>query len=191
MKLWDVVKSVGSSVIREVVPGGGILVDAVNEFLPDDQKLPNNATGKDVDKALASLPADQRARIMEKEFDVDITQIRQSNETVRAMLAADATTKHTTRPYIAKHAFHVVAFAVILTVAAWAYGVIASDDMMVQAITNGWPFILSVIGPFVVLLRAYFGVLRDEDRNRMSAASGNSSPAGLAGALSGLLKRGR
>ncbi|MEW2859372.1 hypothetical protein AB1A63_15085, partial [Lactiplantibacillus paraplantarum] len=73
----------------------------------------------------------------------------------------------------------------------WAYGVIASDDTMVQAITNGWPFILSVIGPFVVLLRAYFGVLRDEDRNRMSAASGNSSPAGLAGALSGLFKRGR
>lgn len=191
MKLWDVVKSVGSGVIREVVPGGGILVDAVNEFLPDDKKLPNTATGKDVDQALASLPADQRARVMEKEFDVDITQIRQSNETVRAMLAADATTKHTTRPYIAKHAFHVVAFAVILTVAAWAYGVLVSDDTMVQAITNGWPFILSVIGPFVVLLRAYFGVLRDEDRNRMSAASGNSSPAGLAGALSGLFKRGR
>jgi len=191
MKLWDVVKSVGSSVIREVVPGGGILVDAVNEFLPDDQKLPNNATGKDVDKALASLPADQRARIMEKEFDVDITQIRQSNETVRAMLAADATTKHTTRPYIAKHAFHVVAFAVIATVSAWWIGVVTSDETMVDAITNGWPFILSVIGPFVVLLRAYFGVLRDEDRNRMSAASGNSSPAGLAGALSGLFKRGR
>ena len=191
MKLWDVVKSVGSSVIREVVPGGGILVDAVNEFLPDDQKLPNSATGKDVDKALASLPADQRARIMEKEFDVDITQIRQSNETVRAMLAADAGTKHTTRPYIAKHAFHVVAFAVVLTVSAWAYGVVVSDDDMVKTVTNGWPFILSVIGPFVVLLRAYFGVLRDEDRNRMSAASGNSSPAGLAGALSGLFKRGR
>lgn len=191
MKLWDVVKSVGSSVIREVVPGGGILVDAVNEFLPDDQKLPNNATGKDVDQALASLPADQRARVMEKEFDVDITQIRQSNETVRAMLAADAGTKHTTRPYIAKHAFHVVAFAVIATVSAWWIGVVTSDETMVDAITNGWPFILSVIGPFVVLLRAYFGVLRDEDRNRMSAASGNSSPAGLAGALSGLLKRGR
>lgn len=191
MKLWDVVKSVGSSVIREVVPGGGILVDAVNEFLPDDKKLPNNATGKDVDNALAALPADQRARIMEKEFDVDITQIRQSNETVRAMLAADAKTKHTTRPYIAKHAFHVVAFAVIATVSAWWVGVVTSDETMVDAITNGWPFILSVIGPFVILLRAYFGVLRDEDRNRMSAASGNSSPAGLAGALSGLLKRGR
>lgn len=191
MKLWDVVKSVGSNVIREVVPGGGILVDAVNEFLPDDKKLPGNATGKDVDDALAALPADQRARIMEKEFDVDITQIRQAGESLRAMLTADAKTKHTTRPYIAKHAFHVVAFAVILTVAARAYAVLVSDDTMVQAIDNGWPFVLSVIGPFVVLLRAYFGVLRDEDRNRMSAASGNSSPAGLAGALTGLFKRGR
>lgn len=191
MKLWDVVKSVGSSVIREVVPGGGILVDAVNEFLPEDKKLPNNATGKDVDDALAALPADQRARIMEKEFDVDITQIRQSNETLRAMLSADAKTKHTTRPYIAKHAFHVLAFAVIGTISAWWVGVVTGNTDLVGAVTEGWPFVLSVIGPFVVLLRAYFGVLRDEDRNRLDAAGGKSSPAGLAGALSGLFKRGR
>ena len=98
MKLWDVVKSVGSAVVREVVPGGGILVDAVNEFLPDDKKLPSNATGKDIDAAVSSLPPDQRARVMEKEFDVDLAHIRQSNETVRAMLEADAKAPHTTRP---------------------------------------------------------------------------------------------
>lgn len=189
MKLWDVVKSVGSAVVREVVPGGGILVDAVNEFLPDDKKLPGNATGKDIDAAVSSLPPDQRARVMEKEFDVDLAQIRQSNETVRAMLEADAKSPHTTRPYIAKGAFHVIAFAVVVTVSAWFYGVVTSDDTMIEAVTNGWPFVLAVIGPFVVLLHAYFGVLRSEQKNRLDAANGSSTPPGLAGILSGIIKR--
>lgn len=189
MKLWDVVKSVGSGVIREVVPGGGILVDAVNEFLPDDKKLPGNATGKDIDSAVSSLPADQRARVMEKEFDVDLTQIRQSNETVRAMLESDAKNQHTTRPYIAKGAFHVIAFAVVLVVATWSYGVIAGRDGLVESVTGGWPFVLSVIGPFVVLLHAYFGVLKTEQKNRLNAASGNSTPSGIAGILSSIIKR--
>jgi len=189
MKLWDVVKSVGSGVIREVVPGGGILVDAVNELLPDDKKLPSNATGRDIDDAVGSLPAEQRARVYEKEFDVDLTQIRQSNETVRAMLEADAKAPHTTRPYIAKGAFHVVAFAVVVTVATWAYGVVVGRDGLVESVTGGWPFVLSVIGPFVVLLHAYFGVLKREQKDRLDAARGNSTPAGVAGILSRVLNR--
>lgn len=172
MKLWDVIKTVGSGVVRETVPGGGLLIDAVNEWLPADKKLPSNATGRDMDNALAELPADQRARVLEKEFDVDIERIQQANETVRAMLAADGSMKHTTRPYIAKHAFHVVAFAVVVTVSAWAYGVVVKDVSIVDAIMDGWPFMLSVIGPFVVLLQAYFGVLRDESKNRLNGGQG-------------------
>lgn len=189
MKLWDVVKSVGSGIVREVVPGGGILVDAVNEFLPDDKKLPSNATGKDIDDAVGSLPAEQRARIYEKEFDVDLTQIRQSNETVRAMLEADTKNPHTTRPYIAKGSFHVVAFAVVATVSAWAYGVVTGDSDLVKSVTGGWQFILSVIGPLVTLLWAYFGVLKNEQKNRLDAARGSSTPGGIAGILSNIIKR--
>lgn len=189
MKLWDVVKSVGSAVVREVVPGGGILVDAVNEFLPDDKKLPRDATGRDIDDAVQSLPADQRARVMEKEFDVDMTRIRQTNETVRAMLEADTKNPQTTRPYIARGAFHVIAFAVIAVVSTWAYGVIAGKETMVEAVTQGWPFILSVVGPFVVLLHAYFGVIKTEHKNRLDAAGGKSTPSGIAGILSGIIRK--
>ena len=98
MKLWDIVKTVGGSVVRNAVPGGGLLVDVVNEFLPDDKKLPAEATGSDIASAVDSLPAEQRAQLMAREFDVDITQIQESNSTLRAMLDADTKTPHTTRP---------------------------------------------------------------------------------------------
>jgi len=189
VKLWDVIRTVGSGVIREVVPGGGILVDAVNEFLPSDKKLPSNATGEDIDGALSALPPEQQARILEKEFDVDLTRIRQSNETVRAMLESDAKNQHTTRPYIAKGAFHVIAFAVVLVVSTWSYGVIMNRENLVEAVSSGWPFVLSVIGPFVVLLHAYFGVLKSEHKNRLDAAAGKSGAAGMAGLLSNLIRR--
>lgn len=182
-KLWDVIKTVGSGVVRETVPGGGLLIDAVNAWLPEDKKLPSTATGQDVESAVNSLPPDQRASVLEKEFDVDIERIQQANETVRAMLAADSSMKHTTRPYIAKHAFHVVAFAVVLTVLAWAYGVVIKDVDIVDAIMDGWPFMLSVIGPFVVLLQAYFGVLRDESKSRLNGGQSGS------GFLSSILTR--
>ena len=190
MNLWNIIKTVGGGVIREVVPGGGILIDAVNEFLPDDKKLPSNATGGDVNTALQSLPPADQARLLDKEFDVDLAQIRQSHETVRAMLDADAKNPQSTRPRIAMGAFYVVSLAMIVAISAWGYGVFKAADPL-AATSESWPFILSVIGPFVVLLHGYFGVLRSEQRSRLEAASGQAGTTGLVGAISGLIKRGR
>lgn len=189
MKLWDIVRSVGSGIIRNVVPGGGMIIDVVNELLPDDKKLAKDATGADIDTAVASLPPAEKARIMEKEFDVEITQIKESNETVRAMLESDAKTPHTTRPYIAKGSFLVVAFASIMTISIWAYGVIIQDKEIVKAIMEGWQFVLAVIGPLVTLLWAYFGVLKTEHKNKLNAASGLTEPSGLGGLISKLMDK--
>ena len=189
MNLWDIVKNVGSGIVREVVPGGNLLMAGINELLPDDKKLPADATGKDIGDAVASLPPDQRASVMNKEFDVQITQIKESNATVRAMLDADTKTPHTTRPYIAKGSFKVVAFTVITTISIWAYGVLKGDEKLIAAVVNGWPFVLAVIAPLVVLLHAYFGVLKNEQKNKLDAANGVSNPSGLTGLITGILKR--
>ncbi len=189
MKIWDIVKTVGSGIIREVVPGGGLIVGAINALLPDDKKLSANATGEDVKSAVNSLPPEQRASVMEKEFDVDITQIKESHSTVRAMLEADTKSPHTTRPYIAKGAFHVVAFTVIVVVAVWAYGVSIKDAALVKAVMDGWQFILAAIGPFVVLLHSYFGVLKHEQKNKLDAANGAAIPASITGLLASVLSR--
>ena len=188
MKLWDIVKNVGSSIVREAVPGGGLLLSAVNELLPDDKKLPSGATGSDIESAINSLPSDKKAELLNREFDVDITQIKESNSTVRAMLDADTKNPHTTRPYIAKGAFHIIAFVIVVTVSLWAYGVGADNDTMVSTIMDGWQFILAVIGPLVTLLWAYFGVLKQEQSNRLNAANG-STTGGLSSIIANIVKR--
>lgn len=180
MKLWDIVKSVGADVIREVVPGGSLILSTVNALLPEDYRLGDDATGEDIASAIGDLsPADQAA-IMEKDFDVEIVKVQEGNASVRAMLDADTKNPHTTRPYIAKQAFHVIAFSVVMMVGGWGYGIAGDDEKMVAAIVDGWPFVLAVLAPLITLLQAYFGVLRTEHKNRLDAAGGESKPSGIA-----------
>ena len=189
MKLWDIVKTVGTGLISATVPGAGLLIGAVNEFLPDDKKLPPTATGTDLSNAVESLPAEQRGKLMEKEFDVEITEIKESHSTLRTALEADAANPQSTRPKIAYQAFQVVGVTTIITISLWAYGVAMGDDKMVRTVMDGWPFVVAVTAPLVVLLRAYFGVLKQEHNNRLDAAGGHPTRGGLAGLLSAITKR--
>jgi len=186
MKLLDIIKNVGAGVITSVVPGGGLILDAVNAFLPEGKKLPSTATGSDLGSAVASLPAAQRTSLLEKQFDAEITQIRESYETIRAMLDSDAKNPQSTRPYIAKHSFHVIALVVIAVIALWSYAVGSENIEMTQAVMDGWPFVLAVVAPFVVLLRAYFGILKNESANRLDAANKHPTTS-----LLSLFKRGK
>ena len=112
---------------------------------------------------------------------------QENNTTVRELLKADAKNPHTTRPKIALGAFYVVAFVTIATISLWAYGVLAQNDVLVKTVMDGWPFILAVIGPLVTLLWAYFGVLKQEQRNRLDAATG--APSGISRIISDVINR--
>ena len=189
MDLWSIVKTVGTGLISTMVPGGPLIVGAINAALPADKQLPENATGQQAMDAIGTLPAAERAQVMDKQFDVQITQIKEAGDTMRTMLTADATNPQSTRPYIAMGSFLVVAFTSVTTVSLWAYGIIKADTKMVETIVNGWPFLLSAIAPLVVLLRAYFGVLGAEQKNKLDAANGVSQPSGIAGLLAAVLKK--
>jgi len=191
MNIWDIAKTVGAGALNVVLPGAGsAMLGVVNELLPDGKKLPDGATGHDVAAAIQAMPADKRAELMEKKFDVDLAHIKESNASLRAMLAADATNTHSTRPYIAKGSFLVVAFSVIVTMSLWAVSVFNNDDSTVQVIVNGWPFVLAVMTPLVTLLYAYFGVLKEEHKNKLATASGGTpESSGIAGVLAAVLKR--
>lgn len=186
MKLTDILKG-AAAIAGTVNPAIGAAIGLVNQFLPDDEKLPIDATGGQVLVATNKLTPEQRVQVLDHEFEFKIVEIKEGNETLRAMLAADATSTHTTRPYIARHAFHVVAVVTVVIVALWAYGVGAGKTEMVKAVMDGWPFILGVIAPFVLLLRAYFGILQTEHRQRLDAAGGTST--GLGGMISTLINR--
>ena len=189
MKLFDIIKTVGSGIISTVVPGGGAILGIVNALLPGDKQLPSNATGADMSVAVAGLSSSDRLKLEAKEFDVDITQIKESYSTVRAMLEADNANPHSTRPKIALGAFYVIAFSVVVAVDAWAYGVITGNATMVKAVMGGWQFILAIIGPLVTLLWAYFGILKAEHKNKLDAANGSSTPSGITGLISSLISR--
>lgn len=189
MKLFDIIKKVGGGIISTVVPGGGAILGVVNALLGPDKQLPSNATGADISVAMAGMSASDRLKLAAKEFDVDITQIKESHSTVRAMLESDVANPHSTRPRIALGAFYVIAFAVVVAVGAWAYGVVTSDDAMVKTIMTGYPFILAMIGPLVTLLWAYFGVLKTEHKNKLDAANGSSVPSGITGLISSLISK--
>lgn len=184
MKLLDILGKVGGAVVKTMVPGGGLIVDVVNEFLPDDKKLPADATGSDMQAAVDSLPPDQRAQLLGREFDVQI----EEHHTLQAMLQAEQGSTHTTRPRIALGSFQLVAFVTVVVVSLWAYAVAIENEKLVAAVVDGWPFVAAVIAPFVTLLWAYFGVLKNEQRNRLNAANG-STAGPLGGIISKLLNR--
>jgi hypothetical protein len=184
MKLLDIVKTIGTGIIREAVPSGGLIIDIVNSFLPDDKKLPGNASGAQVEEAVASLPPEQRARIQEKEIDVDLTLIKERHSTVRAMLEADYKNPQTTRPYIAKGAFLVIAACTLAVVATWCGGVWLNRPEIVNAAAESGDMLFYLLGPLVTLLWAYFGILKQEHSKRLDTASGSpSQPKSLLSAL--------
>lgn len=191
MNIWEIVKTVGPRILDVALPGAGVALQAVNAFLPDDKKLPATATGEQLGAAMQSLTPEQQATLAEKQFDVEIVEIQESHSTVRAMLESDAANPHTTRPYIAKQAFHVIAFSIIATTAMWSYAVLIENDTMVKTIMDGWVFVVGVNGTLATLLLAYFGVLRKEHKQKMDAANGAAPQTGLAGIISAIAGRGK
>jgi hypothetical protein len=187
--LWDIVKTVGTGIISNVVPGGAALMGVVNEFLPDGAKLPINATGEQVQDAISKIPAEDRAAVMDKQFDVELTTIRESHSTLRTMLESDAANPQSTRPYIAKHAFHIIAITSIAIMAAWSYAVYSGKTDMVEQIQDGAIFVVALNGTLATLLLAYFGSIRKEHKQKMDAAGGVTQPTGIAGVISSFMKR--
>lgn len=176
MKLKDILKKVGAGIFRDAVPGGGMILDVIGY---EGDK--STATGNDLKRRCT---ADDLSR----EFDIKLEEIKQEGETLRAMLAADAKSTHTTRPYIAKHSFHVLALVTLALVGALLWAVGKTDDPLKELIA-GWPFVVSLLVPFVALLRAYFGMLSVEHKNRLDSAHGATNPSGIAGLFANLFKR--
>ncbi len=131
------------------------------------------------------------AQLQSELVNLQVITVQEAGSTLRAALEADTNSPHTTRPYIARHSFNLVALISLIIVSMWAYGVGSDNEKLVTAVVDGWPFVLAVVAPFVTLLRAYFGVLKVEHQNRLAAAGGQVAPTGIAAVLSTLIGGGR
>jgi len=189
MKLRDILKKVGAGIIKEVVPGGGVLMGVVNELLPKTKQLDPSASGDDIQAAIDSLPAADKARVLEKEFDVDMAFIKESGASNRAMLEAELKSTHSTRPLVIKLFAIIVSLITLYIVYLWGDAITGGKTALVLAIGNGWPMILALCAPFFVVINAYFGVLRKESQNKLDAANGNPTSSIASTLISGFLNR--
>ena len=173
MKLGDILKKVGSTIIRNVVPGGGLIVDVVNSFLPKEKKLPEDATGEQIHQAVKTLPPDQQAQIYMKEIDVELAEISAWTQVQSSLAEADKAGA-STRPRIALMMAYIVGFVVLSFSSMWIVAIFRDQVEMIKRLADSWPLMLTIIATPTALLRAYFGMRSKEKKERYSAAVGQA-----------------
>jgi len=175
MNLLKILGKVGASVLADVIPGGNTILNVVNGFLSDDDKLPTNATGAQIQDAISTMPVNLQAELMTKEFDVEITEIKEHTNVIKALGEVDST-GNSTRPEIAKMMATIVSFAVIVLVSVLAVAVYSSDKDTIKSIGEAWPLVVAILGTPTALLRMYFGLRTKEKQQKYQAVS-NTQPS--------------
>jgi len=187
MKLKDVLVKVGSSIFSEMVPGGGAILDIVNEFT-GNKVVDNNSTGQQVKTAIEKLDPESQAKIFSRDVDLSIAEI-EGWTNVQTVLAEADKAGASTRPYIAR----MMAWAVFLTVVALAgcfvLAIVDADTGMLDSLGDAWPAIIALLGTPTALLRAYFGLRTSEKKSRYAAASGQSIPSAMSSIASFIKSR--
>ncbi len=173
MKISDILLSAGAAVIKNAVPGGGLILDVISNFLPESKKLDKNVTGEQAMAAISTLPPDQQLSLLEKELDVEIAEINNWSQIQGSLASADMAGA-STRPKIAIMMARIVSFAVIVFVAIWSVAILNDQQEMVNKLSDSWPLMLAILATPTALLRAYFGMRTKEKRTRYQAAIGQS-----------------
>ncbi len=191
MNIGSILKSVGGSIIKQVVPGLGIateIIGVVNSFLPNDKKLSDSATGTDAQKAIALLPLDKQAELMSKKYDIEIAEIKEWSNIVASLGEVDKT-GYSTRPAIAKGMSQLIAFGVIVTLSPIAYAIVIGEPKMILSISQIWPVIATTIGIPAGIVNSYFGKRHKEKKQKYEAVSGVPPVAGIMSQIVKMFKK--
>jgi len=162
MKFKDILHTLKpfARVAANFIPGGPAVVAAINNFLPDDEKLPPTATGGEILARLQALPPEQQASVLEKDIDLQIAREEGWTERYQAMCEADG---QSTRPKIALLMARMLAIPYVLIGLAMVYAVVAGQ----AALKDLWPTLLAYLGVPLGILNKYFGELRREQGQRL------------------------
>lgn len=188
MNVGEMLLKTGASVLRTVFPPAGVVIDMVNDLLPDDKKLPADATGDQVKSAMDALPPDKRAEILSKEIDVEIEEIRSWTQIVQALAQADASGA-STRPRIALMMAWMLVVLLSFFAGSWIIAVgFDKTDVMAQ-IKDSWEIFAVVLAIPMEVVRRYFGVRTEDKKVRAGAALGQPPVAGGLGGMVGQFLR--
>jgi len=180
MNIGKILLGVGEAVVSAVVPGGPQIIKLVNSLLPDENKLPETATGNQVQAAIQSLTSEQQASVLLKELDVEAEEIRGNVSLVQSMNEADGP-GNSTRPKIADRMAWAICGGVWVFILAIAWAIVTKDSATITALNPAWMLMALVLGvPSAVVLR-YFNARTDEKKARYAVMAGQEAPAaGLA-----------
>jgi len=192
MNIGKILTTVGMGILKNVIPGVGIVVDTVNAFLPDDKKISPDSTGQQAINAINSLSPDLQAQVFSKQLDVEIVEVQEYTKVISALAEADKT-GNSTRPAIALMMARVTAFAIVISVTVWAYAVMMNLVSMMTQLKESWPLLVAILGTPTALLRAYFAMRTGEKKARYNMSQ-NKLPetnglAGLVNGVTGLFKK--
>jgi len=193
MKLGDILKKVGLSAVKTLVPGGEFLIDTVNSFLPNDKKLPVEATGQQVEQAIQTLSPEQQVQLMSREYDVQIAEINAWAQ-VQGYLAEADKSGASTRPKISMMmakvtCFSIVTFTVALSIPLFRIIVYGDPVEALKVVGNVWIAMAAILGIPSALLRAYFAMRKEEKEDRYHLAIGQPPKVGLLEGIVNLIKR--
>lgn len=188
MDVWKIARKIGNVALSVAVPGYGEIVNVVNEFLPKDKHISESSTGTEIEAAIDTLPAEQRAQLMLKKFEVEIKEIEEWSNIMSTFAKADASGS-STRPWIAKVMTIIVGFEVLVFTSIIAYAIGKNNPDMIRAVGSAWPFIAFLVGIPAEVIRYYFGKRTKEKQARYSTATGIPMASNvIAGIISAIKK---
>ena len=175
MDIGKILTKVGTSLIRDIVPGAGAVIDLINGFLPDDKKLDiETTTGIKAISAINQLPPAEQTQILSKQLDVEITEIKEWSNVISMLAEADKSS-NSTRPKIAIMMSWCVTLSILIFISLWTVAITRDKVDMIKALSDAWPLMLTVLATPTALLRAYFGMRADEKKSRYKMAQGLQS----------------
>lgn len=174
MNVLNILKEVGIGLISES-PIGKIAIPVINALLPDDQKLPINATGVDAEKIIKNLPPEQRLKIELAEIDLQKAEIEGMTTRYEAMCNSDG---QETRAKLVNKAMNALIWLSCLCLAGVGY-VYVNEGAKTAFSVEMIGVIAFILGPFAYVVRSYFGDLRVEAKSRHATIDVKQQPGSI------------
>jgi|TARA_R110000796_G_scaffold103060_2_gene212147 anti-sigma-K factor RskA len=174
MKLKSVLSTLMGAA-ASVNPLVGTALSIVNEFLPDDRKLPPIASGHQVLSAYEQLPEAQRAAV-DNRLEHKLGMEKEHTNQIKDAYAHD-NTGNSTRPHIAM-------------VSVYAYLAVAlamATKIFLETGLPDWTLVAAVMAPPVLWANTYMNARKQEKLARYNAANGHPT-VGFASVIKGLFK---
>ena len=161
MNIKSFLKTVGLGLISSN-PMGAAALTVINGFLPDDKKLPENATGEQAQDAIKSLSPDQLAQL--ELAEIHLAEVEEEGRTARYIAMCAAEGQETRAKVVLIAIWGLISTNLLfMLVIAWVYVERGASEAFSPSLIGTYTV---MTGTLAYVVRAYMGDLRSETRSR-------------------------